>query len=543
MSFKNFDIQTQVLAIIFLIGISLNAFAQENQSLTEGSVSYLSGQNVYVKFASTAGITDGDTLFMGKEGKMIPVLLVQHRSSISCLCQPVGDIKFSLNDKILAIKKITKSEVQEITPVEKGEEVTATAIQAASGSEKLKTKEKSSQLITGRIAVSSYSNFSNVAENSHRLRYTLITNAGQPTQTKLSAESYISFTHKINEWEKVQTNLNSALKIYTLALRYNFGEKASLWAGRKINPAIANVGAVDGLQFEYRFGKLYTGVVTGFRPDYSDYSFNTALLEYGVYAGQNISLKNGSLQSSLAVFEQRNNGNTDRRFMYFQHSNSAVKNLNVFVSCELDLYKLADSVPKNEVSLTGLYLSARYRISKKIAVFGSYDNRKNVIYYETFRNYADDIIQLASRQGFRLNATYRPVNKLFFGLNAGTRFSKSDPRPTKTLSGYGTWSSIPALNASLTLSADLLQTSYLDGQVFGARLTKDFIKNKVQTVFNYRFTRFDYTSSLTNLVQNICEIDVSYQFSRKLFMSVNFETTFQPEQNFNRLYLNLRRKF
>lgn len=543
MNHKNLNISLRVLAIVFMIGITFNAFSQQNQNLTEGSVSYLSGQNVYVKFESTAGIADGDTLFMNKEGRMIPALIVQHRSSISCLCQPVGDIKFSLNDKILAIKKNEEANVPEILPVEKENEVTANAIQIASAPEKTKVKEKNTQFITGRIGVSSYSNFSNVADNSHRLRYTLVLNAGQPGQTKLSAESYISFTHKINEWDKVQANLNSALKVYTLALRYDFGEKASLWAGRKINPSIANIGAVDGLQFEYRFGKMYAGVVTGFRPDYSDYSFNSSLLEYGVYAGQNINLANGSVQSSLAVFEQQNNGNTDRRFMYFQHSNSAVKNLTVFASCELDLYKLADSVPKNEVSLTGLYLSARYRISKQISVFGSYDNRRNVIYYETFRNYADNLIELASRQGFRLNATYRPVNKLFFGVNAGTRFSKSDPRPTRTLNGYGTWSSIPALNASLTLSADLLQTSYLDGQVFGARLTRDFVENKLQTVLYYRFTRFDYTTSITNLVQNICEVDVSYQFSRKLFMSVNFETTFQPEQNFNRLYLNLRRKF
>lgn len=543
MNLKEINIPFQALAIVLLMARSLTVSAQENQNFREGLVSYISGKNVYVKFENTAGIADGDTLFLKNGEILIPALLVQHRSSISCLCLPVGDLKFSINDKILASQKTVKTELKEILPVPKNDDVTAEAIQSASEPEKLKTEEKSSPLISGRISVSSYSNFSYVANNSHRLRYTLVTNAGRPGQTKLSAESYISFTHKINEWDKVKSNLNSALKIYSLALRYDFGEKATVWAGRKINTATANIGAVDGLQFEYRFGKIYAGAITGFRPDYSDYGFNASLLEYGAYAGQNINLHNGTIQSSLAIFEQKNNGNTDRRFMYFQHSNSAVKNLNVFASCELDLYKLADSIPKNEVSLTGLYLSARYRISKQIAVFGSYDNRRNVIYYETFRNYADDIIQLASRQGFRLNVNYRPVNKLFLGVNAGTRFSKSDPRPTKTINGNATWSAIPAINASLTFSADLLQTSYLDGQVYGARLTRDFAKNKLQTVLYYRYTRFDYTSSLTRLIQNICELDISYQFSKNLFLSANIESTIQSHQNFNRLYLNLRRKF
>jgi len=55
--------------------------------------------------------------------------------------------------------------------------------------------------------------------------------------------------------------------------------------------------------------------------------------------------------------------------------------------------------------------------------------------------------------------------------------------------------------------------------------------------------RFNYVSSASNLKQNIGEVNFSYQFNKKLYLSVNLEATFQENENYNRVYLNLRRKF
>ena len=249
------------------------------------------------------------------------------------------------------------------------------------------------------------------------------------------------------------------------------------------------------------------------------------------------------MQTSLAFFEQRNSGNVDRRFVYMQHTNSAIKNLTLFSSLELDLYKLENEKPTNTVSLTGLYFSARYRFSKRLSVFGSYDNRKNVIYYETFRNYADEILQQASRQGVRARINYQPVKGFLVGASAGTRFRDEDPRQTKPLNGFATWTKVPALNAALSITANLMQTSYLDGQVYGARLSKDLVSGKLYTMLHYRWVDFQYVNTLTNLQQHIGELDLSWQFSKKLYLSANYEATFQDQQLFNRLYLNLRIKF
>jgi hypothetical protein len=306
---------------------------------------------------------------------------------------------------------------------------------------------------------------------------------------------------------------------------------------------MANAGAIDGVQVEFTSGNLFAGAVAGTRPDYADYGLNLNLFEYGAYIGQSSTPGNGFMQTSLAFLEQQNKSKTDRRFAYFQHTNSAIKNLNIFSSLELDLFKLENGVPKNTISLTGMYVSIRYRFSSGMSLSGSYDNRKNVIYYETFRNYADEILQTASRQGIRLNFNYRPWNFLNASINGGTRFGKNDPRPTKTVNGILSWTDLPSVHAILTLSANLMRTGYLDGKMYGAQLVKDFHGGKFQTSFNYRYVDFAYTSGFSKLIQHIGEIDLNFQANKNLSLSVNLETTLQDKQYFNRLYLNVRRKF
>jgi len=92
-----------LLVIIFTVEIN----GQTISGNLEGKISYLSSQNVYVKFNSTAGISVGDTLFIQSNGGLLPALTVNNMSSISCICTPVSTIKLSVADLIIA-RVITK---------------------------------------------------------------------------------------------------------------------------------------------------------------------------------------------------------------------------------------------------------------------------------------------------------------------------------------------------------------------------------------------------------------------------------------------------
>jgi hypothetical protein len=535
------DILKHIIFCMVPVLMVLGANGQSLKEYKEGTISYISDKNVYVKFVSTAGIEDGDTLYARKDDRTIPLLVVKSRSSLSCLCDPIGEISLKTGDKVLAIPKIqeaateTENLEQGVPDKDQGEQAIGKFSKEDSGS--------SGTQFTGRLSASSYSMFSGSGAESYRMRYTFSAAASNISGSKLSSEAYVIFTHRINEWNVVRQNIFDALKIYSLAVKYEMSRSATINAGRIINPRIANMGAFDGLDFEMTSGNMYAGIFAGTRPDPADYGFNPNLLRYGVWAGHSHTLKNGYMQSSVAFYDQRYFGKTDRRVVYFQHSNTIMRNLSVFSSLELDLFKLEDDQPASMVDLTSFYLSLNYRVNRQLSVSGTYDNRKNVIYYETFRNYADEILQQSVRQGMRVRINYRPLRVLALGFNAGTRKRDGDFRPTNTLNGSATWSDIPSLKATFNLTASMLQTSYLDGQIYGARLMKYILNDKISASASYRYVDFDYLNTARNMVQHIGEFDFSYQASRKLYFSLNMESTFQEDEISNRLYLSLRKNF
>ena len=113
--------------------------------------------------------------------------------------------------------------------------------------------------------MNSYSDISNTsADNSQRFRYTLSLDARNIANSKFSFESYLSFKHKAGDWGEVKNNVFNALKIYDLAIRYDLNKTTQISLGRRINPRISSIGAIDGLQFEKSIKQICTGSINRF---------------------------------------------------------------------------------------------------------------------------------------------------------------------------------------------------------------------------------------------------------------------------------------
>ncbi len=513
-----------------------------------GQVSFTSSQNIYVRFTSTSGISKGDTLFILSEGKLVPALVVNDLSSSSCVCTPI-------TGKILAVADLVTAKIRTIEA--KGDKVAAespSAVQLLKESEvdslnMSSGQNKLKQQIRGSLSLVSYSDVSNtISDNSQRFRYTLSVDASNIGNSKFSAETYISFRHKSGEWDEVKNNLFNALKIYSLAGRYDINPTTQLIIGRRINPKLSSIGAVDGLQFEKSLHGFSFGILAGFRPDYIDYGFNSTLFQYGAYISYKTVATGSQSETSLAFMQQTNDFKTDRRFLYFQHSNTFFSNLNLFTTFEADLYRLKIDSLNNEQSestfdLTGLYVSLRYKISRSLTVYGSYDARKNVIYYETYKTFVDRIMENELRQGFRLQVNYRITKTMTYGVQGGYRFLKSDPQPSLNIYNYFTYNRIPAVNISATLYGTYLQSNYMDGVVAGVRLNRDFLKGKIQTGAGYSYVDYTFTESHPGTVQNVAEFNLSWQFYRKMSFSMNYEGTFENKDIYTRIYILLRKRF
>ncbi len=532
---------------------------QSNAEPIDGVVSFVTSQNVYVKFKTTENISEGDTLYLMVDGKYQPALKVKNLSSISCVCIPLISKKFTTNDHVFSNTKpkIKQDKNPEIQPEPKPGTTTDVivpvkdSLQNSAAATPLRK-----EMISGRVSVANYTNITGAPSgNSLRMRYTLSLNAKNIADSRLSAESYISFSHKSDHWDEIKESVFNGLKIYNLSVNYEISKNARVYAGRKINPKLSNMGAVDGIQFELKTHAFTTGLLAGSRPDYSDYGFNTSLFQYGAYINHEQTYGKGIVQSTLAFVEQKNSGITDRRFAYLQHSNTLIKNLSFFGSTEFDLYRydikidssqaVSDTTTKTNSApkLSNIYLSLRYRFSSKISTSLSYSSRKNIIYYETYKSFIDQLLETETQQGYMLQVNYRPLKKLSVGANGGYRFRKSDPKASKNLYAYATYSQIPFIDVSATLSATILATSYLNGNIFGLSLSRDLIRGKLSGGFTYRFIDYKYANSGYNQMQHTGEVSLNWKILKKLSCAFYYEGTYDNRYLLNRIYLQLTKSF
>lgn len=529
------------LGVLFYISLGLDA--QPAGNIT-GNVSFMSSRNIYVRFKSTSGINTQDTLFTNAGGVLVPVLIVRNLSSTSCFCEPLALVNLTVSQAVVAKNKNRTNNTEIIKSVIDLNKVPA--ISSSGDSVKKSTKpDVLKQKINGSISAFIYYDFSTAKkQNPVQYRYNYSLDARNIGNSKFSVENYISFKYNPANKTGLKNDIFNSLKIYSLNFIYDVDKTTKITIGRRINYKVASMGAMDGLQVEKSLGNFSVGGMIGSRPSYKDYSFNASLFQYGGYLSyEKRSPAFRFNESSIALMQQMNHNKTDRRFVYFQHSNSLLKNIYFTGTFEIDLYKLQNDIPQNTFSLTGLYLSLRYNMTKDLILTASYDQRKNVLFYETYKSFIDSVLEKEKRQSYRLQINYHLTRNMFVGIESGYRHLKSDPEVSENVSGYLTYTQLPLLNASITLSGTYLKTNYITGKTFVTDITKDFFKGKLQTNVGYRYLDYILTENKTGIPQNIIEMGLYLQMPWKTWISANYEGTFEKNIKYTRIYLQFRKRF
>ena len=172
-------------AIIFFADLN----GQPNVETLSGQVSFVSPNSVYVKFKSTAGISAGDTLFAKSNGNVIPVLIINNLSSLSCVCTVIPPAKPAVADFVTAKVKTGGAAgaagAEKALPVAVATQIPVQETKEVSNTGK-PTYGELKQRISGSVSVNSYSDLSNTpSDNSQRFRYTLITGCQEYCQFKI----------------------------------------------------------------------------------------------------------------------------------------------------------------------------------------------------------------------------------------------------------------------------------------------------------------------------------------------------------------------
>lgn len=542
---NNYWVFVQVLLGVFTL--QMHGFTQTSTLVVKGYVSYTSSRNIYVKFESTKALQVGDTLFRLENTVSIPALLINNKSSTSCVCTPLDTHLYVRNEPIVSGKKIDISqEPSQFLHTAHIDSVHEFPIVQKENSNLHKSSSlKSSKVWKGRFSLASYSAMgSKYADPTHRFQYTFNTQGSSIAGIPLAVETYVSFRHKDGEWYKVEQDLNQALKIYSLAATYEFNPNFRLTAGRKINYKLASMGAIDGVQCSYKLGSIELGGIYGARPDYKDYGVNFNFREYGIYINHQLNRNHSfDLQQTMAWVEQFNHGKTDRRFLYLQHTGNLWNKLNLFGSAEIDLFQNIHDTVAGIFKLSNIYISSRYRFNRKFSFTVSYDARSNVIYYETYRNEIDRLLDEETRKGLRVQLQCQAMKRMSLSISSNWRFQNSGINSSSNYNLYVSYSNLPFLKGPVSLSFNYLKTDYLISQVSGFQASKDFWNGLFYYDAYLRYIRYQYRAYEFQTQQWLIGGSINIRFSKMYTLGLYAEETLDEQDAYLRVNARVMMRF
>jgi hypothetical protein len=128
-------------------------------------------------------------------------------------------------------------------------------------------------------------------------------------------------------------------------------------------------------------------------------------------------------------------------------------------------------------------------------------------------------------------------------LQSSWRFQKTDLRQSKNVSGYFTYNHTGKNYFSATLSGNYIETSYISGITAGITILNSMASGKVQTSAGYSYQDYRLSESRQNTIQHTGKADLYWQFAQKTFLSLNYEITLEPNKTYNRLYLQIMKRF
>lgn len=527
------------LTILFL---SLNFFALWAQEKIQGEISFISGDNIYVRFADTRAISIGDTLFLGEESPE-PCLVVSNKSSVSCIAKQIGACSI-MKGQVLYIKKEVKEDQKQskkirqvktvIEPIESEEESPSDTL--------YKKKEK----IFGRVSAASYSILSpnNPKQGNTRLVGRAAFNMEHIAESDFSLETYFNYQENLRSYDNSR-GYDRRFNVYNLALSYT-KENYSISLGRKINRRASSLGAIDGLQGEYSRNGFFVGAIAGFRPDYQNFGINSDVLQYGAYLGLE---KGGSkLRSQLSVgfLEQNNKGAVDRRFIYLQSNHQLGKRLNLFASTEVDLYENFDTASaQSTFKLSSLFLSSRLKVTDWFSLFASYDTRRQIIFFETYDTEVERLLaNQEARQGLRARANFSLGKRTNLGLAYNYRFQQNSGMQGENVQAYISYNRLPWIGGTISYRFNINSTYYLRSEVNSARYARYFAGGKIYSAIYYRYLSYLYTGrEIVVPAQAYYGTEFSYRLNEGWDLGALGEMSQSGQQTNYRINIRLTKRF
>lgn len=109
--------------------------------------------------------------------------------------------------------------------------------------------------------------------------------------------------------------------------------------------------------------------------------------------------------------------------------------------------------------------------------------------------------------------------------------------------GYATYSKLPGIGGSVTVNYNN-KSNYLTSNIASVNYSRHFLKNKLNTVFYYRYSDFNYFSSIIDpFKQNYYGISLSINITRKFMLGLSGEYSNSRQEDNYRIYTKIIKRF
>lgn len=414
----------------------------------EGEVTYISHDNIYVRFITAVNINVGDTLWMSTDDVAQPAMIVAQRSSISVVGQALPGVQIEVGQVMEHRHEVIVPELPPaklIDPVKAPEPAQRTWAQSRG-----RFRWTGATYVTGanNLRIVNRINWHHEFEN---IPLTIDLQGSQNMQRMTVGDS----TYRIGKGNP-----------HRFAATYHITPDASVGLGRQRVRALSSLGVLDGLHYEHNLGNWQVGGVVGFRPDLVTYKVNPSQFQAGLYGQYDHRQGSTRIKQSLGLMEQRVGSGIDRRFLYYQGS-ATMGDWRIFGSTNVDLYENFDSAQaRTTFQPNSIYLSANYRINDQWQVFTSWDSRQRIIFYETYDHELEQILaDQRALQGLRLRLQYQRDDHWRFNLG-GHLHSQLNSNMAVMLQAGADYRNVPIIGGHLSMqgqfgTANAMNTSFL----------------------------------------------------------------------------------
>lgn len=525
--------------IVLLVFFSAVLSAQHDNKII-GTVTYISSQNFYVRFESTNRISISDTIYISDTGTGVGI--IQYLSSQSAACSYLTKSSVELNSQVYAVKKSTALDSTSTLQKSDGIEYSYTKEINQLNPNNLKTKDEFD--FSGRVSIRSFTNYSTSISHAQNQywRYSLSLRGENVGIKNLDFQSSATYGYRADNW-KNSGNIWNNLKVYDFFFSYQTTISSNLQVGRIRNQNLHSLSTFDGVLFDYTFSKFTLGTFVGSHPDWKNMGVNIKLLQYGVFLSREDSLGGITMTNNLSFANQTNSGTTDRRFLYFIHR-THLTDFSFALSSEFDLYQVELNKSKSIFEPTSIYASVFYRFDKKLLFDLSYDARKTIYYFESFKSTLDSILDSRMRQGVRFGAFYQFSRTLAVGLNGGFARQNDDPRTSFNTGASVSITEITKLNFTFIGDFTYLQSNFLNGFAYGIKVNKNFLTNELNVGLGLRRVDYHFTQNTSDgIAQNIGNAELRWKMFKSLYLNFIYEYVSEKRVTANRLFVGFSQSF